>query len=378
MIGRKEKKQAGNPIGKAFATLTCVMTSLLVPPSDLTLFTPRDIAKAAGVPIGEVLAALGDGRRDQWVPRAEAVRVVRRIRTALERDESHAPLPDLFARPARSARVAGLPAAASGAAHALIVALALFVAGVGVGTEADPATTASERLEPVRLVFLAIPGPGGGGGGGGLRQKAPAPKAERQGRAHMSSPVPERRPAPVEAPSVAPPDPPPQVLAAEQLPPLIAPVVPVAADQRTRIGVLESSQAEEDSHGPGTGGGTGSGTGTGVGQGDGSGIGPGSGGGTGGGPYRPGSGIEPPTILREVKPFYTEQARQRGVTGEVVLEIVVQRDGSVGAVRVRQGLGSGLDERAIEAVRQWRFAPARRLGQPVDVMVEVAVEFRLR
>jgi TonB family protein len=61
-----------------------------------------------------------------------------------------------------------------------------------------------------------------------------------------------------------------------------------------------------------------------------------------------------------------------------VLEVVVQRDGSVRSVRVLEGLGSGLDERAIEAVRQWRFAPARRMGQPVDVLVEVAVEFRLR
>jgi TonB family protein len=43
-----------------------------------------------------------------------------------------------------------------------------------------------------------------------------------------------------------------------------------------------------------------------------------------------------------------------------------------------QGLGSGLDQRAIDAVRQWRFNPARRYGTPVDVMVEIAVEFRLR
>jgi TonB family protein len=47
-------------------------------------------------------------------------------------------------------------------------------------------------------------------------------------------------------------------------------------------------------------------------------------------------------------------------------------------VRVLRGLGSGLDQRAIDAVRQWRFNPARRHGTPVDVMVEIAVEFRLR
>jgi protein TonB len=50
----------------------------------------------------------------------------------------------------------------------------------------------------------------------------------------------------------------------------------------------------------------------------------------------------------------------------------------VGDIRVIQGLGGGLDRRAIDAVRQWRFAPGERLGTPVDVLVEVAVEFRLR
>jgi len=82
--------------------------------------------------------------------------------------------------------------------------------------------------------------------------------------------------------------------------------------------------------------------------------------------------------LREVKADYTEQARREGVAGEVVLEIVVRRDGSVGDVNVVRGLPAGLNERAALAVRQWRFAPARRFGSPVDVIVEVAVEFRFR
>ena len=101
-------------------------------------------------------------------------------------------------------------------------------------------------------------------------------------------------------------------------------------------------------------------------------------GGIGGGPYRPGSGITPPRLLREVKADYTEEARRRGLAGEVVMEIIVRRDGSVGDVKVQQGLGSGLNDRAVQAVRQWRFAPAERLGTPVDVIVEVSVEFRLR
>src|SRR5919197_375405 len=74
---------------------------------------------------------------------------------------------------------------------------------------------------------------------------------------------------------------------------------------------------------PGPGGGAGTGSGTGLGSGAGSGVGPGTGGGTGGGPYRPGSGIEPPRLLREVKADYTEDARLRRLTGDVVMEIVV-------------------------------------------------------
>ena len=142
--------------------------------------------------------------------------------------------------------------------------------------------------------------------------------------------------------------------------------------------MLDGARADADSRGSGSGGGAGSGNGTGMGEGDGPGLGPGSGGGTGGGPYRPGSGVEPPVVLREVRPTYTEEARARAVTGEVVLEVLVRRDGIVGSTRVLTGLGWGLDERAVEAVRLWKFGPARRLGTPVDVLVEVVVEFRLR
>jgi TonB family protein len=88
--------------------------------------------------------------------------------------------------------------------------------------------------------------------------------------------------------------------------------------------------------------------------------------------------VTPPSLVREVKPVYSEEGRRRGIEGDVVMEVIVRADGGVGAVRVVHGLGSGLDQRAVDAVRQWRFSPARRLGSPVDVLVEVAVEFRLR
>jgi TonB family protein len=162
------------------------------------------------------------------------------------------------------------------------------------------------------------------------------------------------------------------------LPRVVAPLPTIPADDRTQAGGLDASQTVRDSRGAGDGGGVGTGAGTGLGEGSGAGVGPGSGGGMGGGPYRPGSGIAPPQLLREVRADYTDEARRRGLEGEVVLEIVVQRNGTVGDVTVKRRLGGGLEERAVHAVRQWRFAPATLRGAPVDVVVEVAVEFRLR
>jgi periplasmic protein TonB len=158
----------------------------------------------------------------------------------------------------------------------------------------------------------------------------------------------------------------------------VAPVVTAPSDNADRAGTVTDPPAATAINGPGTGGGTGTGRGTGSGEGNGAGIGEGSTAGIGGGPYRPGSGITPPTLEREVKPIYSEEGRRRGVEGDVVLEVVIRSNGTVGAVRVVKSLGAGLDQRAIDAVRQWRFSPARRFGTPVDVLVEVAVEFKIR
>ena len=214
---------------------------------------------------------------------------------------------------------------------------------------------------------------------------------KRKGRSVLRSPVPPprrittrppdpepKKTPPVRVEPVARPVEPPPPAAPAPLPQVVAPVAPVPADTRDRAGEIAAAARESDSQGPGTGAGVGTGQGTGIGEGSGSGIGPGSGGGTGGGPYRAGSGITAPAIVREVKPDYTEEARRRGLEGDVVLEIVVRSNGSVGDVKLLKGLGGGLDQRAIEAVRQWRFSPARRYGTPVDVIVEVAVEFKLR
>lgn len=276
----------------------------------------------------------------------------------------------------REQRATGVPLALSSTLHAGLFVAAVFLTTVGLTPAA--ATAVNTRFDSMPLIFVALPGPGGGGGGGGFRQKTPPPRAEREGRRAISSPLPVRQPPkPVEA-VLNPPEPKPEPLKAEPLPILVAPIIAMPADARSRRGILDQTTAENDSRGPGGGGGTGTGAGTGIGEGEGPGVGQGSGGGTGGGPYRPGSGIEPPKLLHEVRPDYTEDARLRRLEGEVVMEIVIRRDGSVGDLRIVRGLGGGLNERAVQAVRQWRFSPARRLASPVDVIVEVSVEFKLR
>ena len=352
------------------------------------LYSPGEIACAAGVPEADVIAALGGVRR--FVGHADAVRLGRQLahaarirpgRDAVVPTEAMPPAGSLFALFSEAAprrRSAGVPLALSSTLHAGLIAFAVFLATFNLSSRAASLRADDHPADPMRLVFVAMPGPGGGGGGGGLLQKAPPPKALREGHRAVSSPLPVRRePKPI-APVPAPPEPKPEPLKAEPLPTVAAPIITAPADARNRVGVLEETRVENDSHGPGRGGAAGTGAGTGLGAGDGGGVGPGSGGGTGGGPYRPGSGIEPPRLLREVKADYTEDARKRGISGAVVLEIVVRRDGSVGDIKILQGLAGGLNDRAVQAVRQWGFSPAHRQGAAVDVIVEVAVEFKLR
>jgi periplasmic protein TonB len=358
------------------------MSSVAVRVPDV--FSPREIAEAAGVRSDVVRTMIAEGSVNtvdgRFVAATDAIRAVRILRGMAVPDAER----PIFSQARGARRSPGAALVASGAVHAGIVAVFVLLT---VSVAAPTALTTT----PMRLVFLATPGPGGGGGGGGLKQPLPPPKAQMKGLEVARSPVPRPRPItsrppePAPKPTPPPPTPEPVVKPVEPPPPeppkplpqVVAPVAQTAPDPVDKTGVLADAK-DSDSHGPGSGSGAGTGQGTGIGEGTGSGIGPGSGGGTGGGPYRPGAGITPPAIIREIKPDYTEEARRRGLAGDVELEIVVRADGTVGNVRLLRGLGGGLDQRAIEAVKQWRFSPARRFGTPVDVMVEVAVEFKLR
>jgi TonB family protein len=361
------------------------------------VFTADELARAALVDPRAVhaLVAAGELRTipgTRYIAAADAVRAGRQLRReALATVDAWQPAA-LFDKTARPPAVTdqrdGVRAFASAVVHATVIGALLLA----TATAPESAQVVEAPRDETRLVFLMMPGPGGGGGGGGLRNPLPAPKIQRRGpeKPRISVPAvtpdpvvttPRREEPPKELTPAAVPEPKPVERAPEPLPArvLVAPVVTAAVDTRDREGTIEKGRDENNnSQGSGVGGGAGTGQGTGNGEGLGSGIGDGSGGGTGGGPFRPGSGIEPPRLLREVKADYTDEARRRSLQGEVILEIVVRRDGSVGDVTVMRGLGGGLDQRAITAVRQWRFDPARRKGVPVDVVVEVAVEFTLR
>ena len=290
-----------------------------------------------------------------------------------------APLGRLPIKTRRSA----LALVASGSLHVALLLALLFLTSLG-WLRASETEQPIKDTAPVRLVFLMTPGPGGGGGGSGM--KVPVKKVSVPAPPVRRTPPPPRPvmvdpPRPVEPPRIDPPKIEPPKVDPPVVPPaqtVQAPIIPAPADQNTRPGVLNQAPVALVGAGPGRNGGAGTGSGGGIGEGQGAGIGPGSGGGVGGGPLRPGSGIEPPTLVKEVKPTYTDQARRRSIEGDVLLEIVVRRYGSVGGLRVLRSLGAGLDEKAAEAVRQWRIGPATRQGVPVDVVVEVSVEFSLR
>ena len=79
-----------------------------------------------------------------------------------------------------------------------------------------------------------------------------------------------------------------------------------------------------------------------------------------------------------MQPQYTADAMRAKVQGVVVLECIVLPDGTVSEARVKRSLPFGLDEEAIKAARQWRFAPGTRQGEPVAVIISIEWSFSLR
>lgn len=224
---------------------------------------------------------------------------------------------------------------------------------------------ASEKLQEQvnNVVYVFTPGPGGGGGGGGTNTPDPPKKAELE----------------VPKPPVAQPTPVPKPVVQAPPTPALPPITTQAPVSIPGSLVLSAPSA---SGGPGTGGGAGTGRGTGSGEGTGSGVGPGSGGGTGGGAYRPGGLVTNPEVLFEKKPAYTAEAMRAKIQGSVEIEGVVMPDGTLANPRIVRSLDKmhGLDQKALEAVTQWKFKPGRlrSTNQPVPIIVTIELTFTLR
>jgi periplasmic protein TonB len=237
---------------------------------------------------------------------------------------------------------------------ALIV---LIASGILIGTK--PAARQADTISELTYA----PTGGNGGGGSGDRSRIPVskgtpPRMTEQQLAppliivHRSNPL-----LPVHATVVGPPD--------------------LKFPQSNQLGDLISSNIAIPSNGSGTGGGAGAGTGTGLGGGFGVGVGPGSNRGAGGGVYSPGAGVIAPRAVYDPEPEYSEEARKVKTQGTVQLALIVDEQGRPRNIRVTRSLGMGLDEKAIDAVKNWKFVPGTKDGLPVAVQVNVEIIFRL-
>jgi TonB family protein len=271
----------------------------------------------------------------------------------------------------------GLPRLVSAGLHVLFIALALFPWAASIVKRPQPNETVVRLYtppSPIKVIFNPTEkeSRSGGGGGGGKREPTPASLGRLPRAADRQfvppSPEPPKNPDPkliVEPTIVAP--------QLAQLPQINLPNI------GDPLGV-----PGPPSSGPGTGGGIGSGQGRGVGEGRGPGVGPGEGGGIGGGTFSDGvfraggSGITAPVIVLRVEPQYSEEARRARYQGTVVLQAIVRKDGTIDILRVVRSLGLGLDESAIEALKQWHFRPGTKDGRAVDVSLNVEVNFNLK
>jgi periplasmic protein TonB len=263
---------------------------------------------------------------------------------------------DMFSSPKRSALLSGL-------LHGAAILLVLWLTRVS----APP----PPGMEPVflinpdigRYIPRAPRPPKEAGGGGGGRDRTPASRG-RLARAALRQFTP---PMAVIRNTDARLTIEPTLIG---LPDVETPALPLQnyGDPNGVLGKLSNGRGSGGGIGDGIGGGVGDSRGPGYGAGQNGGI---SGDGAGGGP------ITPPVLVWKGEPEYSEEARKAHVQGMVVLLIEINARGQAQNIRVRQGLGLGLDERAMQAVGAWRFRPGTRNGKPVITTAEVYVNFRL-
>lgn len=247
--------------------------------------------------------------------------------------------------------------------HGLAI-MVLWSLGGKVAPTLSPARNApfflpADLLDAIKLVQ---PERGGGGGGDGSKTVASlgklAPFAPQQFAPPVAVPRAEDPQLEVEPTLLGPP----QVI-------LPSPNLTVWGDLHGVPG--------PPSNGTGSDGGIGSGDHGGVGPGSGPGAGPGKDGGFTNATIHVISGPSPPIVIWQVEPEFTDEARKAKYQGTVEISIIVDADGRVRDPRVVRPVGMGLDERALEAIKQWKFKPGMKDGRAVPVLAQIQVTFRL-
>ena len=238
------------------------------------------------------------------------------------------------------------------ALHLLAVPLIALMVRSGVRLAA-PVRTVSELVVPVTPPAVVEKMKSAGGGGG---QKGPTPVTQGHLPKFAEQQIVPPSAPPMEQPKIS-----------------IEPTVEVQRDVKMASVLPNIGMPNSPLVGTSLGGGRG----TGLGSGDGSGIGPGYGGNIGGGPRRIGGGVSAPVLVFSVEPEFSEQARKAKVSGNVLVNLWVDERGNPSHVRVLRGIGLGLDEKAVEAVKQYKFKPALENGRPVLVELNVDVTFQI-
>jgi protein TonB len=235
--------------------------------------------------------------------------------------------------------------------HGLVILLIAFLLAKKVQFAAPVKTV---QVTELSVPLQAPPKAQAMGGGGGQRGPTPVTKGTPPKFADQQI-VPPKAP-PLQPPKIA-----------------IQPTIEVQKDVKMASSIPQIGVANS----PIIGMSMGNGSGTGLGSGNGSGLGPGSGGNTGGGPRRIGGGVSAPVLIYQVEPEFSEEARKAKVAGNVLVNLWVGTDGLPSHVRVLRGVGMGLDEKAVEAVKQYKFRPAMENGKPVLVELNVEVNFQI-
>lgn len=235
--------------------------------------------------------------------------------------------------------------------HTAALGLMFWLLHLTVPTKIIPPSTAnSVELAPYIPQKVGKGGPSGGGGGDASKLKASAgtpPKAAKQ--------------------QFTPPTVLPQQKSKLMMEPTV--VADLKVPPNTQLGD-PLSKLMTPSNGVGVGGGIGSGSGGGVGSGHGGpGVGPGI--------FHVGEGVSAPRPIYTPEPEFSEEARKAKYQGVVVLNIVVGTDGRVHNARVVRSLGMGLDEKAMEGVKTWKFDPSKKDGRAVAVEMNIEVAFNL-